>query len=101
MKATRRPAPSSPANVAPVGDDVLQFVPDTDLEPVNAILKEHAALMEYEGEDPEILAKVEALPSIAEMVRAANKKRLDALPPEVRALRLSNPSGSAKWQDAA
>jgi hypothetical protein len=103
MKATKRPAPSSPANVAPVGDDVLQFVPETDLDPVRELLTANKDLLEIEDEDltPAQRERIDALPSVAEMVRLASKRRLDALPPEERAKRLADPKGFAKWMEAA
>ncbi len=100
MKATRR----QPQKIEAIQtDDVLQFVPETDLLPVRELLAQNADLLEVEDKDLTDTQRVrlENLPSVADMVRAANKKRLDELPPEIRAQRLANPSGSAKWMDAA
>lgn len=80
-----------------MGDDILQLLDDADLKAVDEILAGNKGLLDYEGDNCDILEKVEEIPSIAKIVNSIGIKKVLQMDDEDRSLLFPDPVGYAKW----
>lgn len=65
-------------------DNILGLFDSSDLEPVESILSKYKELLDYDGDDEKILARIDLMPSIAEIINLIAKNKIELMSIEDR-----------------